>query len=77
MDGTVAPITSIVTLNVPGTTADGIVCTGGEDLVLVLPVDVDGGFAFNSARGEFPTDPLEVCLSSDNGSAVSAFVVEK
>ncbi len=62
--GDVVPSTAIVELFAPGTTLDGVVCTGTP--IAVLPVDVDLEFLFDQT--EFPGgDPGTVCVQSDDG----------
>ncbi len=74
--GTVFPAGSSVIVYVPGTTTDGIVCTGGGIITATLATDGAGNFAAESVTGAIPTNPGEYCVDSDNGTATSSIVTE-
>ena len=70
VEGDVAPFGSSITLFAPGTTTNGVDCTG--TLIGGVAVDVDGRFKFDSGNDGFTTgDPGTVCVSSNNGLALS------
>jgi len=68
--GTVFPVTTTVSLFLPGSAdVTGSFCTG--TFLGIIPTDAAGAFGGSSPPGLISTDPGEICVSGDNGKAAS------
>ena len=60
--GSVFPAGSSVTVYVPGTTTNGIACTGGGNIIATLATDGAGNFAAETGPGGLLSNPGEYCV---------------